>query len=95
MDGTLVSTLPLIVHCVNEIIEKYLGRTLTMEEVMATFGPAAREIIRRFTGQLGEAKSKAAIEDYYSCYRRSYRRGLSSFRGSKSFSGNYGGPRDG
>ncbi len=70
MDGTLVSTLPLIVHCVNEIIEKYLGRTLTMEEVMATFGPAAREIIRRFTGQLGEAKSKAAIEDYYSCYRR-------------------------
>ncbi len=70
MDGTLVSTLPLIVNCVNEIVEKYLDRTLTMEEVMATFGPAAREIIRRFTSQLGEAKSKSAIEDYYSCYRR-------------------------
>ncbi len=70
MDGTLVSTLPLIVHCVNEIVEKYLGRTLTLEEVMATFGPAAREIIRRFTSQLGEVQSRAAIEDYYSCYRR-------------------------
>ncbi len=70
MDGTLVSTLPLIVHCVNEIVEKYLGRTLSLEEVMATFGPAAREIIRSFTGQLGEVRSREAIEDYYSCYRR-------------------------
>src|SRR6266849_9704820 len=70
MDGTLVSTLPLIVHCVNEIVKKYLSRKLTLEEVISTFGPAAREIIRRFTSQLGESKSKTAIEDYYSCYRR-------------------------
>ena len=70
MDGTLVSTLPLIVHCLNEIVEKYLGRNLTLEEVTSTFGPAAREIIGRFTIQLGGIQSKAAIEDYYSCYRR-------------------------
>jgi pyrophosphatase PpaX len=70
MDGTLVSTLPLIVHCLNEIVEKYLSRKLTLEEVISTFGPAAREIIRRFTVQLGEIQSKSAIEDYYGCYRR-------------------------
>jgi len=87
MDGTLVSTLPLIVHCVNEIVEKYLGRKLTLEEVISTFGPAAREIIRRFTIQLGEIQSKAAIEDYYSCYRRELLRRALLFPGIEELLG--------
>ena len=87
MDGTLVSTLPLIVHCVNEIVEKYMNRKLTLEEVIATFGPAAREIIRRFTIQLGEIQSKAAIEDYYSCYRRELPRRALLFPGIEELLG--------
>jgi pyrophosphatase PpaX len=87
MDGTLVSTLPLIVHCVNEIVEKYLSRKVTLEEVISTFGPAAREIIRRFTLQLGEIQSKAAIEDYYSCYRRELPRRALLFPGIEELLG--------
>ncbi len=87
MDGTLVSTLPLIVHCVNEIVEKYLGRTLTLEEVMSTFGPPAREIIRRLTGELGEVQSDAAIQDYYSCYRRELPRRALLFPGIEELLG--------
>lgn len=87
MDGTLVSTLPLIVHCVNEIVEKYLNRKLSLEEVISTFGPAAREIIRRFTSQLGETQSRAAIEDYYGCYRRELPRRALLFPGIEQLLG--------
>jgi pyrophosphatase PpaX len=69
MDGTLVSTLPLIVHCVSEISEQYLDKKLTLDQVIETFGPPAREIIRRLTSPLGETESKSAVKDYYDCYR--------------------------
>ncbi len=69
MDGTLVSTLPLIVHCVSEISEQYLDKKLTLDQVIETFGPPAREIIRRLTSPLGETESKSAVKDYYECYR--------------------------
>jgi pyrophosphatase PpaX len=69
MDGTLVSSLPLIVHCVNQIVGKYLNRTMTLEEVMATFGPRAEEIIRRFFSPVEQTKREAAVSDYYSCYK--------------------------
>jgi pyrophosphatase PpaX len=69
MDGTLVSSLPLIVHCVNQIVGKYLNRTMTLEEVIGTFGPRAEEIIRRFFSPVERAKREAAVSDYYSCYK--------------------------
>src|SRR6266542_239178 len=70
MDGTLVSTLPLIVHCVSEISQQYLDKTLTLEQVIETFGPPAREIVRRLTSPLGESEARSAVEEYYGCYRR-------------------------
>ncbi len=70
MDGTLVSTLPLIVHCVSEISQQYLDKKLTLEQVIETFGPPAREIVRRLTSPLGESEARSAIDDYYACYRR-------------------------
>ena len=70
MDGTLTSTLPLIVHCVNEISELYLDRKMTLDQVIGTFGPPAREIVGRLTSPLGESESRRAIDDYYECYNR-------------------------
>jgi len=54
MDGTLVSSLPVIFHCENEISRKYLNATLALEEVIAKFGPPAHAIIRSMTANLSE-----------------------------------------
>ncbi|TMI06329.1 hypothetical protein E6H34_11150, partial [Candidatus Bathyarchaeota archaeon] len=37
MDGTLVSSLPVIYHCENEISRKYLKTSLTLEDVISKF----------------------------------------------------------
>ena len=70
LDGTLLSTRQLIAHCVKEVVESYLGRTIALEEIMASFGPAAWEIVNKYTLSLGEAQTRRAIEDYYRCYSR-------------------------
>ena len=70
MDGTLVSSLPVIYHCVNEIARKYLDKTVTVEEVIDGFGPTARVIITKLTGDLGETAQAQAVLDYYDCYNR-------------------------
>ncbi len=81
MDGTLASTLPLIVHCVNEISELYLDKKMTLDQVIATFGPPAREIIGRLTSTLGESESRRAIDDYYQCYNHELPRRVLLFPG--------------
>ena len=68
MDGTLVSTLPVIHQCENSISQQYLGRTLTLEEVMSNFGPPAHSIIRNMTSSLNETLQTQAVSDYYLCY---------------------------
>src|SRR5215470_5462332 len=70
MDGTLVSSLPLIFHCENEISKRYTGNSLTLEEVIGKFGPPARTIIRSITGELSEEKQAEAVKDYYECYSK-------------------------
>jgi pyrophosphatase PpaX len=70
MDGTLVSSLPVIFHCENEISRKYLKATLALEEVIAKFGPPARAIIRNMTANLSENLQSQAVLDYYECYRK-------------------------
>ncbi len=69
MDGTLISTLPLIFHCVNHVTQKYLGKTLSLEDVIAGFGPPARVIIRNLTSSLPVGTGELAVQDYYGCYR--------------------------
>src|SRR3989442_13399471 len=49
MDGTLVSSLPAIYHCENEISLKYLKTSLTLDDVISKFGPPAHTIIRDMT----------------------------------------------
>jgi len=70
MDGTLVSSLPVIFHCENEISRKYLKATLALEEVIAKFGPPAHAIIRSMTADLSENLQSQAVVDYYECYRK-------------------------
>ncbi len=69
MDGTLVSSLPVIYHCENEISRKYLKTSLTLEEVIAKFGPPAYAIIKGMTQNLPDAVQCRAVSDYYECYR--------------------------
>ena len=70
MDGTLVSSLPVIYHCENEISIKYLKTTLTLEDVIAKFGPPARTIIINMTNSLPEETRNRAVSDYYDCYSK-------------------------
>jgi len=70
MDGTLVSSLSVIFHCENEISRKYLNATLSLEEVIARFGPPAHAIIRSMTASLSENLQSQAVVDYYECYRK-------------------------
>jgi HAD superfamily hydrolase (TIGR01549 family) len=69
MDGTLVSSLPVIYHCENEISRKYLKTSLTLEDVIAKFGPPAYAIIRDMTRSLPDSLQGRAVSDYYECYR--------------------------
>jgi phosphoglycolate phosphatase/pyrophosphatase PpaX len=69
MDGTLVSSLPAIYHCENEISRKYLKASLTLEEVISKFGPPAHKIITNMTRHLPDALRSQAVSDYYECYR--------------------------
>ena len=68
MDGTLVSSLPVIYQCENFISQKYLHAPLTLEEVIAKFGPPARAIIRDMTARLSSEAQESAVADYYECY---------------------------
>jgi len=45
MDGTLGDTLALILRCFKETIEPILGRTVSDDELMATFGPSEEATI--------------------------------------------------
>jgi HAD superfamily hydrolase (TIGR01509 family) len=69
MDGTLVSSLPVIYHCENEISHKYLKTALSLEDVISKFGPPAHAIIGDMTKNLPDDVQSRAISDYYECYR--------------------------
>ncbi len=70
MDGTLVSSLSTIMHCENKISLKYTNQSLTLEDVIANFGPPARTIIRNMTANLSKELQERAVSDYYECYSK-------------------------
>ena len=69
MDGTLVSSLPVIYHCENEISLKYLKTSLSLDDVISKFGPPAHTIITDMTRNLSDDLQGRAVSDYYECYR--------------------------
>ncbi len=70
LDGTLLSTLPLIIHCFNEVYNRHLNQTLSPEEIIATFGPTARNLISTRGNNLPKDQIQRAVDDYYQCYRK-------------------------
>ncbi|GAB1443377.1 HAD hydrolase-like protein [Ignavibacteriales bacterium] len=65
IDGTLTSTNQLIFDSFNHINEKYLGKTLSPEEIISLFGPTEEEIIVELFGE----NSEMAISDYFIYYK--------------------------
>ena len=72
MDGTLISTEAVIVHCVNETSKKYLKRALPAGDAFLTLGPPARNIIKGFAESLPTKPVREAIDDYLFCYRNNF-----------------------
>jgi len=72
MDGTLINTEAVIVHCVNETSKKYLKRALPAGDAFWTLGPPARDIITGIARSLPRTPVKEAVDDYLSCYRKNF-----------------------
>lgn len=68
IDGTLTSTNKLIFDSFNHISEKYLGKTLTPEEIISLFGPTEEEIIIELFGE----NADNAISDYFVYYNANH-----------------------
>jgi pyrophosphatase PpaX len=84
MDGTLISTEAVIVHCVNETSTKYLKRTLPKGDAFWSLGPPARSIIRGFAESLPARPVREAIDDYLFCYRNNFAAKAVLFPGIRS-----------
>ncbi len=65
MDGTLTQTNELIFASFNHVAEKYLGRTLTTEQIIALFGPPEEGGIERL---VGKADVGSAMNDLCAFY---------------------------
>ncbi len=66
-DGTLLNTLPLIVHCFSAVSERFNGEPMTDEQVLARFGPTETEMIRRLLAD--ENDYDAAVAHFYDAYQ--------------------------
>jgi len=65
MDGTMTRTNILIYESFNHIAEKYIGKRLSPQEIIALFGPPEEEAVRRM---IGDAHLQEAMEEYYRYY---------------------------
>ncbi len=65
LDGTLTQTNELIFATFNHVIQKYLGKTFTPAEIVATFGPPEEIAIERL---VGKQNIENAMDDFYSFY---------------------------
>lgn len=74
LDGTLVDTIDLIVHCFARLLEPATGRPWGRDEIVALFGPTEPAILARF-GLAG------ALPDFLACYERSHDRLARPFPG--------------
>ena len=64
VDGTLTSTMELILESFRYISKKYFDKSLTDEEIMSLFGPTEDVILKDWAGD----NYKAVRKDYYDYY---------------------------
>lgn len=71
LDGTIANTLPLCILAFKKSIEPLLGKSLTDEEIIATFGPSEEGTIRTLIPEQEEKGVAAYLEHYealhYTC----------------------------
>jgi HAD superfamily hydrolase (TIGR01509 family) len=65
LDGTISQTNELIFATFNHVIGKYLGKTFTTQEIVATFGPPEEIAIERL---VGSERIAPAMTDFYRFY---------------------------
>lgn len=78
MDGTLTQTAPLIYESFNYIAKKYTGKTYSIPEIIAKFGPPEEVVISSF---VGPEKADEAMEDYLKFYRNNHKNMAGIFPG--------------
>lgn len=71
LDGTIADTLPLCIAAFKKSIEPLLGKTISEEEIIATFGPSEEGTIRRLIPMHEQAGVDAYLQHYeelhYTC----------------------------
>jgi len=71
LDGTIADTLPLCIAAFKNSIEPLLGKEVSKEEIIATFGPSEEGTIRQLIPAHEEAGVKAYLQHYeelhYTC----------------------------
>ena len=71
MDGTLTQTNQLIFDSFNYIAQKYRGRTFSVPEIVAMFGPPEEGALVQI---VGEDSLEKAMREYLEFYRSNHRR---------------------
>ena len=66
LDGTIADTLPLCIAAFKKSIEPLLGKKLSDEEIIATFGPSEEGTIRKLIPQ----QEEQGVKDYLYHYER-------------------------
>lgn len=64
LDGTIADTLPLCIAAFKKSVEPLLGKTISNEEIVATFGPSEEGTIRRLIPAHEEVGVKAYLQHY-------------------------------
>jgi len=71
LDGTIADTLPLCIAAFKKSVEPILQKTLSDEEIIATFGPSEEGTIRKLIPEQEDAGVQAYLEHYrdlhYTC----------------------------
>jgi len=87
LDGTMADTLPHLFAAFRYAVKPYVKRLPRDEEILATFGPAERECIRRLLvnpalgGEEGAAGLEAAHQRFHAKYEGGHAEGVRSFPG--------------
>ncbi len=71
MDGTLTQTNQLIFDSFNHVVEKYQGRRMTEDEIIALFGPPEEGALVTI---VGEEQLPQALDEYLRYYRSNHRK---------------------
>ena len=80
MDGTLTQTNQLIYDSFNHIAERYIKKRLSVQEIIALFGPPEKEAVE---AMIGSEQIDVAMKEYYSFYHDRHNELASIFPGTK------------